>query len=367
MTRPLLRRFAQLHLVCLIGFSLACTCAADILGEGFQKGREIIRNSKPSTSSGGSSGHSGGGSGSTGTARGGESQWERERREAEEARAEKKRREAEKRARDAHARNAEAQRARQYRQYLDLNLNDARTHRPQEVENKSHAESASVIEDRRHELDSVFSVASRQSTALSPPMNAISVAELTKSTRAGHIRDAILSGKNSPISVADAFDAKADPTPWYQRIDFEQVTISEHWISEAAAKTGVDPDLLRAIIWMESTHGWYDELIIDPEARKTPLPMNLYISYWHGLGGYSDQDVRYRRDRNIEAGSYLLKELWQRTDKPSIEKVATLYHNVGDTAVSNYGKTVDYYYKNKPWKQPHVYRTQNAGMRSTEE
>ncbi len=47
--------------------------------------------------------------------------------------------------------------------------------------------------------------------------------------------------------------------PWYELSSQEQVTKNEKFISDAAQKYNLDADLVRAIVYMESTHGSYDK------------------------------------------------------------------------------------------------------------
>jgi hypothetical protein len=52
---------------------------------------------------------------------------------------------------------------------------------------------------------------------------------------------------------------------------------------------------------------------------------------------------------NIAAGVHILSAIWNRTEEPTYEKVATLYNQLGATKVNGYGKTVVYYMTHKPW------------------
>ena len=53
---------------------------------------------------------------------------------------------------------------------------------------------------------------------------------------------------------------------------------------------------------------------------------------------------------NIEVGVFLLAELSKRIDQPTVQKIATLYHNLRETGVSGYGWTVGIYLRDKPWE-----------------
>jgi hypothetical protein len=160
---------------------------------------------------------------------------------------------------------------------------------------------------------------------------ALSEAARLKREHARDVRNRIIAAATSrvpfgaKIAVADS-NAAAYPQPWYQRVDSEGVTANEAWIDQATRFSPITPDFLRSIIWLETTHGWYDRH--SPVEVKSILPMNVY-----GTG------VR------------ILEALWRNTENPTVEKVATLYHNQGETAVTSYGKTVAHYHASKPWRQ----------------
>ena len=75
--------------------------------------------------------------------------------------------------------------------------------------------------------------------------------------------------------------------------------------------------------------------------------MNVHAQLWKQLGiTRADLD---NPELNIEAGTYILSQIWQRTVDPTPEKVATLYNQLGATAVNQYGKTIVAYMKQRPW------------------
>jgi soluble lytic murein transglycosylase-like protein len=157
---------------------------------------------------------------------------------------------------------------------------------------------------------------------------------------------AILSDSPAQFVVADS-SARANPTPKHYIQYFEQVSKNANHIATAAARHNVDPDLVRAVIWMESTHGYYDVftgLIMKP---KSILPMNVYSDYWTGFKvtreGLKDPAL------NIDTGTKILARIQARLTDPSIAKIATLYGGLAAQKVTEYGKTVEYYYQTKPW------------------
>jgi soluble lytic murein transglycosylase-like protein len=144
--------------------------------------------------------------------------------------------------------------------------------------------------------------------------------------------------------VADSPGIRAHADPWYAARGAEETTENLINIDRAALRYDLDPDFVRAIVWMESTHGWYDR--VDPK-NKTIRPMNVHAKLWEQLGiSRTDLD---NPQLNIEAGVYILAQIWQRTEDPTCEKVATLYNQLGATAVNQYGKTIVGYMNQRPW------------------
>jgi hypothetical protein len=160
---------------------------------------------------------------------------------------------------------------------------------------------------------------------------------------------AILTDSPARFVVADS-NVHANPNPMRSIKYFEQVTENADRIKEASARHKVDPDLVRAIIWMESTRGQYDKvtgLVLEP---KSILPMNIYAGYWTGFKvtreGLHDAAI------NIDTGTKLLARIQAKTSGGSIAKIATLYANLAAQQETEYGKTVEYYYNTKPWLKP---------------
>ena len=147
------------------------------------------------------------------------------------------------------------------------------------------------------------------------------------------------------FEIADNPEAKSYAYTWRALPEYQEVTQHEALYDQAAARYGLNPDLLKAIAWMESTHGWYDRF--KPGEPKSIRPMNVYAKIWSGLGltQASIHDPRI----NIEAAAYIIANIQSRIENPTVEKVATLYNKLRETQVSNYGATVAEYYRDRPW------------------
>jgi soluble lytic murein transglycosylase-like protein len=122
-------------------------------------------------------------------------------------------------------------------------------------------------------------------------------------------------------------------------------------IDTAAKKWGVDPDLIRSVMYMEQTHGYYDIVLQPFDANRTILPMNVHDTLWGKFVGTRQQllDPTY----NINAGTKILAGI-QANLAPqdrTVDKIATLYNKLGATQVSDYGARVNAIYVTKPWIQ----------------
>lgn len=137
--------------------------------------------------------------------------------------------------------------------------------------------------------------------------------------------------------------------PWYYRRSREQVTAHSLEIERAAEHQDLDAELVRAVVWIETTHGWYDLYTGLLKKPKTLLPMNVFVDYWAALGISRDELTKPRI--NIEVGTYILAEIKRRLRNANVSTIATLYNNLGAVMVSGYGKTVAQYYRLRPWTE----------------
>jgi len=151
-----------------------------------------------------------------------------------------------------------------------------------------------------------------------------------------------------PVKFKVAANRTADGSaPWYEASGMSEVTKHAKIIEAEAQRQGVDPDLVKAIMYMETTHGYYDAIPAAVDANKTLLPMNIHTEYWKDLG-FSRKQLKDSKT-NIKVGVLLLKKFAERVEPKSIETIATVYQNLGATKVSNYGARVAKIYNQKLW------------------
>lgn len=164
--------------------------------------------------------------------------------------------------------------------------------------------------------------------------------------------------KVSPNSKADGSE------PIYELSAFSAVAKNAADIDRVAKETGVDATLIRAIMYMETTHGYYDAPLSFFGANKSILPMNVNVEYWGDTFG-TREDL-HKPYENIKAGATILKRIIANLPKGSdIEQIASLYQNINATIVSNYGARVRKIYDSKPWASKASNNTPLTGAGST--
>jgi len=90
-------------------------------------------------------------------------------------------------------------------------------------------------------------------------------------------RDILNSGGGNFI-VTDNPKAN-DEAPFIEWPKESRVHLYGKEIDRAAKETGVDADLIRAIMFMETTHGYYDGALDMIGKNKSILPMNINVDY----------------------------------------------------------------------------------------
>ncbi len=141
--------------------------------------------------------------------------------------------------------------------------------------------------------------------------------------------------------------------PWYEASSQSMVDTYSGYIDIAAFESKVEPRLIRAIMFMETTHGYYDAPLDLIGKNKSIRPMNLNVDYWGDTFGTREE----MKDplKNIRAGAEMLRRIISNMPPgSSIEQIATLYNNINATTVNNYGMRVKKIYDDKPWSEMSV-------------
>ncbi|MCE7887215.1 MAG: hypothetical protein DYH13_06910 [Alphaproteobacteria bacterium PRO2] len=76
--------------------------------------------------------------------------------------------------------------------------------------------------------------------------------------------------------------------------------------------------------------------------------MNIKKQKWSGLVN-KKQDDMHNADVNIEAGTVLLKRIRDRIERPTPEKIGSIWHYTGKENIDEFGNFIGEVYKKKPW------------------
>ena len=133
---------------------------------------------------------------------------------------------------------------------------------------------------------------------------------------------------------------------------FGHWAVQEHdrLIETKARRQGVDPDLVRAILYVENAQGWYGLPFEWVDAAKSYFPMNIRPDLWAALG-FKGKNYHHA-PTNIRVGITLIKRISERLADPTVAKIATLYNSLSQDRVTDYGARAADVYRRKPWRKP---------------
>ena len=121
------------------------------------------------------------------------------------------------------------------------------------------------------------------------------------------------------------------------------------YIQEAASKYGVSEDLISAVMYHETSAGWYDEPTEWFDMNKSIRPMNINTDYWGTTFG-SRSELKNKRN-NVHAGADMIARLIIAVGpNATVAEVATLYQNLNASEVSDYGARVENHFETKRWE-----------------
>ncbi|WP_048649555.1 hypothetical protein [Nitratireductor soli] len=184
-------------------------------------------------------------------------------------------------------------------------------------------------------------IASDAMNGTNPPVALIGSLPTTNTATAR--KESILRDTPAIFEVADNPSADGSK-PTYELHQLHQVFDHAFTAVQESIAQKLDSKLVMAIIYMETTHGYYDKVHPWP---RTLMPMNVHSSYWRDLG-WTREELK-DPEINIRAGVTLLKRIAARISKPSVAKIATVYNNLSARKVSDYGARVQVIYDNELW------------------
>ena len=126
-------------------------------------------------------------------------------------------------------------------------------------------------------------------------------------------------------------------------------------IEREARAQGVDPDLVRAIMYYENADGNVRGLgkkAEEAEKAKSLLPMNIKPKVWAGMGGVGEEEFK-DPEKNIRAGVALIKAIWDRLrpEDRTAAKIGSIYNFTGRENVSLRGARIGRIFDERSWEK----------------
>lgn len=159
--------------------------------------------------------------------------------------------------------------------------------------------------------------------------------------------DAILNGLPGQI-VIDTTTMRTDEAvnaypPYSSYLGLDSLAKSVISSNEEAIRTyseryGISEDLLKAVIYLETSHSIQD-IIRSPWLNGTLTPANVNPEIWGNLLGYDENDM-LDPAKNIELAARVLAELQSRIENPTPAAIATLYNSTSQDKLNAYGVEV---------------------------
>jgi hypothetical protein len=149
------------------------------------------------------------------------------------------------------------------------------------------------------------------------------------------------------LKLEDNPDASS-AEPIYEMAAASTVGRYSAFIHKVARETKVSARLIKAIMYMETTHGYYDMPLSKLDQNKSILPMNINTEYWGSTFG-ARENLK-EPEANIRAGAEMLRRIQlSLPEGASVAHIATLYNHINAKQVSSYGKRVEKLYATQPW------------------
>ena len=149
------------------------------------------------------------------------------------------------------------------------------------------------------------------------------------------------------------------------------VKSNESLVNAFSKKHGVDPDMVKAIMYMEGANGhkvgldyvadFVGEYPDSPFAKvlkkvggskvrasESVRPMNMQNQWGRGFIGENYDP--YNKSQNIEAGVKLIKRISESIENPTPEKIGSMWNGIMVDNINDVGAWVGKYYREKPWK-----------------
>ncbi|MCH9051812.1 MAG: hypothetical protein IIA72_12120 [Proteobacteria bacterium] len=163
---------------------------------------------------------------------------------------------------------------------------------------------------------------------------------------------AILNDRRVRFNIEDDPAEKGDASKLRDHgIGVDVVKEHDAIIEREAKRKGVDPDLVRAIIYMENADGNPlnpGRLVEEFGMASSILPMNIKPGIWAGLDGVKKEEFK-NPEANIRAGVTLIKRIRDRLDDPTRAKIGSIWNFTGAEKVNEIGARIQKIFDQKTW------------------
>lgn len=159
----------------------------------------------------------------------------------------------------------------------------------------------------------------------------------------------ILENKKAIFPCA-ANPAASGRAPLYRshRLGVEAIVEYGKIADSEAKKQGVDPIMVRAILYYENADGHkfgLDKKLDEWGLSRSQRPMSLRADIWGGLGVTRDSPPR----QQIRAAVTLIKRITERLEDPTPDRIGTLWNSLSARQVTRRGARIGRIYDDQPW------------------
>jgi len=156
------------------------------------------------------------------------------------------------------------------------------------------------------------------------------------------------------FDIVDNPNETGNAPPWREHgKGIEAVTKYDALIRREAQRQGVDPNLIRAIMYTENADGsryGLEKALTAIGVARSLMPMNIRPNTWAGMDGKSIMDF-HDPEKNIAAAVALIKRIQDRIPDPTPSKIGSIWNFTGREKVNSLGARIGRAYKEQLWEK----------------
>jgi peptidoglycan hydrolase-like protein with peptidoglycan-binding domain len=168
---------------------------------------------------------------------------------------------------------------------------------------------------------------------------------------------AILENKPARFIVYDDPKVKDDRTNKFfsevinRGAPAQNITKYDTFIEKYAKEEGLNPDLVRAVMYAEIANGKWgvvDDILDHTPVTDTKLPMNINPKIWHSLIRVPPKNFT-NPEYNIKAGTRLIRRITERMQDPTPAKIGAVWQGLSREEINTYNRRIENAYDERPW------------------